>query len=316
MSAHIASNVVKKLSRLMPRSLKNSYRRMTRPAILKRLRYSGEALPRLSPVNISADVTEFSGSDVEIKQQIQQAQSKIFADLSPDHRVMIKINLNSAKPYPASTDPAFLCWLVDLLIERGVAKIVVADCSSVLDLPTKRVMNQTGIKALLENRASFIYFDQDEWLRVPIAGAFLKELIVPQSIYEVDRIIYLVNLKSHRFADFSMSMKHAVGLMHPYQRYGLHKQNLQEKAVEISLAVQPDLIIMDARRPFMTGGPNEGEVYPAQRVFIGNDLLSMDLAGYKMLYHIRCETNTLGSFTEDPFQMRQFSHARKMLGGK
>jgi uncharacterized protein (DUF362 family) len=137
--------------------------------------------------------------------------------------------------------------------------------------------------------------------------------VVPRLVNQVDRIIYLANLKTHRQVDFSLGMKLAVGFMHPLQRMELNQENLHEKIVEIAAVVQPDLIFLDGRKALVDGGPNEGRIERGDCVIVGSDLLQTDLLGYETLLEMKKAHQCLANFTEDPFEMKQFQYAKKVF---
>jgi len=231
----------------------------------------------------------------------------------PEQRVLIKINLNTADPYPATTSPDFLAALIDFLLSKGLRHILVGDCCSNGCLPTRRMAEDTGILEAIAGRgARMIYFDETPWVRVPIDGFFLKQVTVPRIAVEVDRIISLANLKTHAHADFTMGFKLAVGFMHPVERKLLHWHHLREKTVEISLAVPPDLIIVDGRSTFITQGPSKGRLEQAGVVLVGNSLLEVDAEAYRELYRLKAKFGCLEHFEEDPYQTTQLRHARRL----
>ena len=80
----------------------------------------------------------------------------------------------------------------------------------------------------------------------------LRNSSVPGSVYEADKIVYLPCMKTHRLARFSLSLKLGVGLVHPGERRRMHMGNLERKVAEFSLALQPDLIVMDGRKAFVS----------------------------------------------------------------
>lgn len=295
------------------RRAKKVVKRLTMPKILKRIEPCAQGVPRVSACGYDSTVHAFCGTDDEIFAQMDAQKKTLLSGFEKGQKVLIKINLNSALPYPASTEPRVLAEILDMLLAIGITDIAVGDCSSIHDLPTRRTCKKAGIAAIIEGKAKAVYFDEEKWISVPIEGQYLKTMIVPKAIYEADRMIYLANVKTHKHADFSMAMKLGVGLMHPFLRYDLHKEHLPEKAVEIALAVKPDLIFLDARQPFITGGPNVGQTARGNTVFAGTDFLSVDLEGYKLLYKLKEENDCIGNFTKDPFEMRQFAHAAKIF---
>lgn len=297
-------------------------RRLLRPKVLSKLVVSGLASPREKftageqgqnvVYKISAVQDPRAGFD-KLSIPLSSAWSELF---QPEHQVLIKINLNTGDPYPASTSPEALAALVDLLHARGIQKIKVGDCSSNNALPTRKVARQTGIVEAIAGKAEMIYFDEGPWVRVPLPGTVLKEVTVPLATLEADRLIYLANLKTHILADFSFGLKLAVGCMHPLERKLLHREHLQEKAVEINLAVPPDLTIIDGRVAFVTGGPAQGRRAEAGLILAGTNQLAVDVEAYRQLYELKRQLHLEETFVSDPFQMVQLEHARQCgLGG-
>lgn len=244
---------------------------------------------------------------------LQQYFSHLF---EPGQKVLIKINLNTALPYPASTSPEMLSALLGLFRKRGITELFVGDCSSNRALPTRRPARTVGILDAVGKRARMICFDEHNWCKVSIKGRFLTTVTVPKVIFAVDRIVALANIKSHGLADFSFGLKLGVGFMHPLERYALHQENLREKVAEINLAVQPDVTIIDGRTVLLTGGPDEGEKVSDNTLLIGANPLTVDLEAYRRLYTLREVHDKIASFQPEPMAMAQFRHAVKMgIGG-
>lgn len=284
------------------------------PQVLKRIKTVGTMNPRHSVLKKCKEVYCFKGSDSDLWEQIETAKEDLFRGFNSFDRILIKINLNTADPYPASTHPSMIDRLLNLMDKMGFKSIMIGDCSSLSALPTKRVFKKTSLPAVVKDRAKVVFFDEGEWVSVPVGGELLKNIVIPKIVFEVERIIYVSNLKTHRLADFSMNLKLAVGFVHPRQRYDFHDQYLQEKVAETALAIEPDLVFLDAREPFITLGPEKGRTARGDCIFTGRDLLSVDLEGYRLLYELQRQENCLDNFMEDPFEMRQFKHARKILG--
>lgn len=289
---------------------------LLRPAILRNMLVEGTHSPRTRsiPPGNSRPVLLTETGNLE---QIFEAIGKIWDEhwgsfFSPQQSILIKINLNTADPYPASTDPRMLEGLLRFLHERNLRRVWVGDCSCVESLPTRKVAAKTGIIKALPETGSFLPFDEGSWVSVPIPGHYLKEITVPRIALEVDRIISLANMKSHIKSDFSFGMKLGVGFVHPMERFPMHRDHLREKIAEINLAVPPDLTIIDGRTAFITGGPNRGETARCNAVIVGADAVEADLMAYHVLFDAKIKNKQLDGFTEDPFGMVQFSHAKKL----
>ncbi|MGC9372192.1 MAG: DUF362 domain-containing protein [Thermovirgaceae bacterium] len=224
-------------------------------------------------------------------------------------RVLVKVNLNSPDPYPASTSPDTLAAFLDFLKAEGLTDLVVGDCSGVRDLPTRKVAKKTGLLEAIRGKAEFTAFEEGRWFTVDIPGRYLRKVTLPEVLFESDLVVSFANIKSHGLADFSFSMKLAVGFMHPSERFALHEDHLQEKCVELSLAVTPDLAVIDGVTAMVTGGPCEGERADLSVFLVGRDPFCVDLAAYRELEGARRTMADPGNLTRNPFGMRQFSHA-------
>ncbi len=296
--------------------LKKIKRTIFKPAILKNKVIKGIRQPKRRQVVVSTDRNEVivikQGENLKKTFQIVEDRHGAFLKtlFQPHHSILIKINLNTAKPYPASTSPAFLVALIDFLKGLGIQNIKVGDCSANYALPTMRVAEKAGILEAMGDPAEMVCFDRGSWVKVPINGHFLKHVTIPEAVYETDRIIALANMKTHSQADFSFGLKLGVGFMHPLERQELHHSHLQEKSVEINLAIQPDLTIIDGREAFISGGPDEGKIAECGNLIIGTDQIAVDYETYKLLYALKKKHGCIEHFSDDPFEMPQLRHGR------
>jgi len=210
--------------------------------------------------------------------------------ISPDDRVLIKANFNSPNRYPASADLKFIKAVVSLLRESGVSTITLGASSGLAWHPTEKVLKKKKVFNLAkELDIKLINFDKEEWINVPIHGVHLKNVLIARATRDADKIIYLPNLKTHALARFSIGLKFAVGLTEPSSRRILHDERLEEKVVEINLAIKPDLIILDARKCLVTGGPAKGRRKKTHLVFASADLVALDVEALKILMSFKAK---------------------------
>lgn len=199
--------------------------------------------------------------------------------------VMVKPNFNSPDPYPGSTDLDFLKAVLDLLLQTG-AKVIIGESSGGMWRPTGKTMAKAGLTELSAKMGiRLIAFDDHpmDWVHISINGDYLRKAAMPRSAYEANKLVYLPCLKTHKLARFSMSLKLGMGLIHPGQRLAMHMRNLEQKVVEINLAWQPDLIIIDGRKAFIAGGPDRGEVVEPQVILASGDMVAIDVEALKVL---------------------------------
>lgn len=297
-------------------------RRFFTPKVMRKLVVTGKSQPRLRYFQGEVDhkpVVFRLGASSGLEQAepgLINLLSKEFSEIITGRKILIKYNLNTANPYPASVCPGMLRTLTDLLLKLGASEVIAGDCCTIRLLPTRSQVKKAGLAEALDDRAKLICFDDLPWVSVPIKGKYLQKVTVPKAALEADVIIALANLKTHCHAVYTGALKLSVGFMHPLERIPLHRDHLQEKIAEINLAIQPDLFIIDARTTMVTGGPDHGKTEPGGCLLVSNNPLALDIEAYKLLYMLKAENRCLEGYEEDPFTLTQFKHARELgIGG-
>lgn len=261
----------------------------------------------VSRVMVGDDIGVSVGKSLSLLGRIEQA-------IDRGDRVLLKPNLNSPDPYPGSTDLGFLRAVLKLLLEAG-ARVTIGESSGGMWRPTRNVFRKLGIPELVRHfDVELIAFEDrvDDWVRVRVNGDYLHTVSVPRSAYEADKIVYLPCLKTHNLAGFSGALKLAVGFMHPGERRALHARYLPLKIAEISLCWQPDLIIMDGRKAFVSGGPDRGQLAEPGLILASGDLVAIDVEAMKVILSYQARNKLAG----DPWQSPQIVTALKHgLGG-
>jgi uncharacterized protein (DUF362 family) len=201
------------------------------------------------------------------------------------NRVLVKPNFNSPDPSPASTDLTFLQAVIELIQETG-AEVIIGESAGGIWRPTRKVFNELGVPELARRLGvEFIAFEDKphDWVEIKINGEYLSKVIMPRSAYEADKLVYLPCMKTHSLGVFSGAIKLALGFVAPGQRRSFHLGHLQEKLAEISLCWQPDLIIIDGRKAFVSGGPDKGQLVEPGLVLASGDLVAIDAEAIKAL---------------------------------
>ena len=192
--------------------MRNILKRLERKIIIKNTFLIKNCPPRILKKS-SGTRLSFKGENT-LKDMVDSS-NKIFKDFNSMTSVLIKINLNSANPYPASTSREMLDAILNSLFDLGVKKICIGDCSGLIHLPTREVIKKKGLYNLKKNGIKIKVFDYGRWVKIAINGAYFKNIILAKSIYKNDKIINLANLKSHSKAGFSFATKSLVGLCIP-----------------------------------------------------------------------------------------------------
>lgn len=225
----------------------------------------------------------------------------------PGEVVLLKPNFNTADAPPASSDPEFIKAVVELVYDCG-AKIVMLGDSSTMSLNTRKVMEKLKIFDLenMEQPPRIYVFEERQWIKKEIPdGKYLKSVSVSGFLDRADKLILLPCLKTHSHAQFTGSLKLSVGFMKPIQRVRLHLKHLQEKIAELNTIISPDLVIMDARKCFITKGPAEGEIREPGLILASTNRLAIDAEGIKIIQGFA--GNSLKNI--DPWELPQIKKA-------
>ena len=242
---------------------------------------------------------------IKIKpKKLRKAIEKIVDRFEIGGVVLIKPNFNTADDFPASTDKEFLESVVSVLESRGVQKIFIGD-SSTFYKSSESVIRKKGLAALNSKDAvEVVNFDKVERTKKEIPDSkYLKKASIPKLVNEVDSIIYLPCIKTHFHAEYTGSIKLSVGFLPLLEKASFHIRNLQKKIVEINKLITPDLIIMDARKCFVTGGPVSGRIENPNVLLASEDRVAIDLEAVKMIQEYP-ENSLEGKNPEDITQIK------------
>lgn len=225
-----------------------------------------------------------------IKNDIQKAIDLIGGlakAFRPQDRILLKPNFNSDDPPPGSTDMDFLTAVIELLREHGYTKITVGESCGRPWVPSEKVFKNSGLTAkMAEMQVPLLNFDESQYIDIPIPGEHLNLAAYPKDLENFDKIIYLPTMKTHYLAGFSMSLKLSVGFVHLADRALLHGDNnmfVSQRSVELTIPIKPDLIIMDGRISFVSGGPAIGLAVHPGIILASGDQVANDVQGVRLL---------------------------------
>lgn len=258
--------------------------------------------PVVAKTKAQTDIRLAVGQAIALMGDLQQV-------IGRGDRVLVKPNFNSPDPFPAATDLAFLQVVIELILEAG-AKITIGESSGGVWRPTRKVFEQLGVPQLARRLGvELIAFDDrpNDWVRIKINGDYLSEVIMPRSAYEADKMVYLPCMKTHSIGAFSGAIKLAFGFVAPGQRRSAHLGHLQEKVAEVNLCWQPDLIIMDGRKAFVSGGPDKGQLVEPGLLLASGDLIAVDVEAMRVLLDYGASNN----IPANPWELPQIATAVK-----
>jgi uncharacterized protein (DUF362 family) len=174
-----------------------------------------------------------------------------------------------------------------------------------VSLSARKVLAETGMIAKAEEAgAELIFFDEGRWVNVATGGKYLKEVSLPESALKAEKLVYVCCMKTHRWAKFTLSLKLAVGFMKPSERMMLHARHLEEKIADLNLVVNPNLIIMDGRKCFISGGPANGELREPNVILASGDRIAIDVEALKII-----QSYEGASLNQNPWSYTQIRRA-------
>jgi uncharacterized protein (DUF362 family) len=259
-------------------------------------------------------LVSFVMCDEGVKEAILKAVDRLggFAQaIKPRDRILLKPNFNSDDPPPGSTALDFLGAVIELLRDHGCTQISVGEGAGRPSVPSSRVFAKMGLVAkMAEMQVPLIDFDHSSYIDVPVDGEHFDVIAYPRELEDFDKIVYLPTMKTHFLAGFSMSIKLAVGLTHLFDRFMLHADSnmfVCERSVEMNIPIKPDLIIMDGRVSFVSGGPAIGLAVHPGVILASGDQIAMDVQGVRLLQNYAA----VNHLTRDAWNLPQIKTAVK-----
>jgi uncharacterized protein (DUF362 family) len=152
------------------------------------------------------------------------------------------------------------------------------------------VLEQSGLgKTLADAKIRFVDLNHDDIIATPNAlkCTTLDELVFPQTIKRVDRIVSLAKMKTHHWAGLTLSMKNLFGIL-PGIVYGwpknvLHYQGIPNSIVDIVATAKPHLAIIDGIVGMEGDGPIMGTPKQSNVIVMGANLPAVDASAARLM---------------------------------
>jgi len=252
-----------------------------------------QSIPPLKPPEERAKV--FIASAENKQASIKQVLDNFHLENYDGTSVALKANFNSADPFPASTDITTLTTVIKALKNSGVKEMALGERSGMGN--TRKILEDKGVFALSKKLGFKVVvldeLDKVEWLQISSDGIhWLNGFPIAKMFLEADKVVQLCCLKTHRFGGhFTMSLKNSVGLIAkqpPKSLYNymaeLHSSPFQRLMIaEINRFYKVDLVVMDAEKAFIKGGPEKGEIVKPNLILASRDRVAIDAVGVAIL---------------------------------
>lgn len=193
--------------------------------------------------------------------------------------VVIKPNIAfTGKPEnAATTNPDVVAELVRLCRGAGASKVLVFDraCND-----ARRTYKQSGIEAAASKAGAQVKHVTDNdfvEMRIP-KGKVLKSWWLNKDILAADVFINVPIAKHHGSTGLTLGMKNLMGCVGG-ERGSWHVGHLDQRIADVTSALKPDLVVLDAFRILKDHGPTGGsldDVQKARTVAIATDPVAVD----------------------------------------
>lgn len=174
--------------------------------------------------------------------ELAMEQTIGFSRIQRGQRVYLKVNTNSGDPFPYSTSPDVIRWVVQRLRDIG-AEVFIGDRSFWGDRGTMANFTRNGIKGVADelgvelvvfgdtaNLATGTRSDSTgvDWMDLPSTSDgegiatrsqwWTGTMRIPARVATADHIINMPCVKTHFIATFTMAMKNIIGVINPVDR--------------------------------------------------------------------------------------------------
>lgn len=206
--------------------------------------------------------------------------------VKPGNSVVIKPNLAYPYPPPATTDPRVVEAVAKLCKEAGAVEVWIGDsssysCKDILGYgkwSNKDVIRETGMDRAAKNSGAVIKdFDFEPWIEVNIPeGIILRKVEIASPMLEADVVINIPAMKTHFETLVTLGIKNYHGIIPDRYKIIFHKDEINQKLVDIHKAVQTHLTIMDGLVGMEGLGPRLGSNVNMNLILASSDVVAVD----------------------------------------
>lgn len=258
---------------------------------------SGRHTSGLSSSDKGSVIVAKNGTPAELVAGALEPLGGMGGFVSEGDRVLVKPNASFgvAPNTGANTAPEVASAVAILALEAGASRVVLTDHP--ISKPGSITVQMNGLKQAAEGCGGEFQVLQSssDFESLGVAGGEVLRTVDAAKIYrESDVLINLPVLKQHDATGASVGLKNLMGLV--YDRALFHREGLDTCIAELSLAIRPDLTIVDATRVLVTNGPRgPGQVIEMGRVVAGVDPVAVDVASLGLASDLGYQDFSIGT---------------------
>jgi uncharacterized protein (DUF362 family) len=251
-------------------------------------RWQGDAFirPKLSKVAILA-ATDYHNS---LREVIQRGVK--LCDLQVHNkRVLLKPNLVEFDPNGViNTHPAVIEAAVDAFKVLGARDVMVAEGPG-HRRDNEYLLSASGLLDVIKyHHVRYIDLNSDDVRLTALKSRFtnLKQLYLPESLYQADLLVSMPKLKTHHWAGVTLSLKNMFGAI-PGSVYGwpknaLHWAGINGSIIDINSSLPlPRFAIIDGIVGMDGNGPLQGQAKKSGVLVFGSDFVAVDATAARLM---------------------------------
>jgi uncharacterized protein (DUF362 family) len=206
-------------------------------------------------------------------------------------RVLLKPNLVEFDPNGViNTHPAVVEAAIDAFKTLGARQVIVAEGPG-HRRDNEYLLSASGLYDVVkEHHVSYVDLNTDEVRLTQLKSSFtnLKELYLPEALFNADLLVSIPKLKTHHWAGVTLSMKNMFGVV-PGAVYGwpknaLHWAGIVGSIVDINSSLPiPRFAIVDGIVGMEGDGPLQGQQKNSGVLILGDDLVAVDATAARLM---------------------------------
>ena len=206
-------------------------------------------------------------------------------------RILLKPNLVEFDPKGViNTHPAVVEAAIDSFRSLGAAQVVVAEGPG-HRRDNEYLLSASGLYDVIkEHRVRYVDLNSDDVRSTPLRSSFtdLKQLYLPETLYNADLLVSMPKLKTHHWAGVTLSLKNMFGVV-PGAVYGwpkniLHWQGIYQSILDINSSLPlPQFAIVDGIVGMEGNGPLQGRAKNSGVLIFGDDLVAVDATSARVM---------------------------------
>jgi len=198
-------------------------------------------------------------------------------------RVLLKPNLvEFSAQAPINTNPILVSAALEAFYSLGAASVTIAEGPGHRRMTLDMAEAAGFFSSIARFEDIFIDLNTDDVQHVPLSNPVsgLKELYLPNTVFDCDLLVSLPKMKTHHWAGATLSMKNLFGVV-PGSIYGwpkniLHWAGIDESIVDLHRLFPKQFAIVDAIEAMEGNGPILGTSKHVGAIVAGSHPPSVD----------------------------------------